>query len=201
MIKRNLSLLAAVLLALGVGVNSASAATPPAPAPAGSTFEQRLIQRKAERAIVLSLQDTQRLVSACPNGQAAIRTLQITDVKALDNRAEVYDKIDAKLLIAIGQIKLAGKDTFHLEEQRQAYIKKLNDFEMLSASYKQAVDDILVINCKADPAGFKALLETGRIYNGQLKSQATDIRNYVVDTLKATIQDHADKLETNTGEQ
>jgi hypothetical protein len=186
--------LAAIVLVLA-GSGLAAADTPPSPAPAGSTLEQRTAQRKTERGTALSNNDQQRLVSTCRSAQTKIRTIQTAEVPMLDNRSQVYGSIDAKLWIVTGQLKLAKQDTFQLEKLRLALLAKSDNFQTAATNYKQALDDSLVINCQADPNGFKALLDTARIYNDQLRTQSADSHDYVVNTIKPALSDFVTKLQ------
>jgi hypothetical protein len=197
-LQSGLAILAAVLV---TGVNVAVADTPPAPAPPGSTLTQRVAQRKAERGTALSAQDQQRLVSTCVGTQAKLRSIETDEVPMLDNRNKTYDTIDAKLWIVIGQLKLAQQDTFQLEKQRLTLVDKSNNFEALAANYKQTLDDSLVINCQADPNGFKAMLDTTRIYHDQLRAQAADSHDYIINTIKPMLKTFVDGLQTKSPDQ
>jgi len=185
-------------LTLLIGSGLAAAASPPAVAPPGSTLEQRIIQRKAERAITLSDTDTQRLIRTCPNAQSKLRLIQNGDVAMLKKRTDVYGAIDAKLWIVIGQLKLATKDTFPLEKQRLAFVDKTASFQTLADNYKQSLDDSLLINCKADPVGFKAMVDTVRLYYDQLRTQSGGNQDYVVNTIKPSLKNYSADLQPKT---
>lgn len=193
--------LTAITLALAGSAGLAAADTPPAPAPAGSTLEQRIAQRKAERGTTLSENDQKRLISTCRGAQTKIRAIQTSEVAMLDNRSKVYGSIDAKLWIVVGQLKLAGQDTFQLEKQRLTLFDKSNAFQTIATNYKQALDDSLLINCQADPNGFKALVDTARIYNDQLKAQSADSQNHVVNTVKPLLSDFVTTLQPKSPSQ
>ena len=95
--------------------------------------------------------------------------------------------MDAKLWVMIGKLKIAQKDTFNLEKQRLTLAEKSARFQSTSQLYQQTLDDLVVVNCQADSAGFKALLDTARIYRGQLRDQSTEIRNYVINDIKPAL--------------
>lgn len=197
-LQTGLALMAAVLTgAIGV----AAADSPPAPAPAGSSIEQRIAQRKTERGTALSDQDQKRVIGTCVSAQTKIRSIETKEVPMLDNRTQVYGSIDAKLWIVTGQLKLAKQDTFQLEKERLTLLDKTNNFQTLASNYKQALDDSLVINCQADPNGFKALLDTARIYHDQLRAQSVDSHDYIVNTVKTTLSEHVNKLQPKSPEQ
>lgn len=175
----------------------------PAPTPPASSFDQRLAQRKAERNPTLDEKTQKRLENVCVNAQNKVRALQQKTTPALDNRTKTYQQMDAKLWVIIGKLKLAEKDTFKLEKQRADLAQKSDKFQSTSKLYQQALDDLVVVNCKADPAGFKALVDTARLYRTQLRAQTKDIQDYVVNDIKATLSSFAADLQAkpSTGEE
>lgn len=178
------------------GIGVARAVSPPVPAAAGSSLEQRLAQRKTETGTVLTDIDRVRLVETCTAAQAKLRLIQNDALARLDKHTKAYNKIDARLWITIGQLKLAGEDTFQLEKLHLTLVDKSANFLQLSTNYEQALDDALVINCKADPTGFKSLLDTSRAYYDLLRKQSVDIHSYVVDSIKPDLAKHVSDLET-----
>lgn len=176
------------------------AESPPAPPASGSNYDQRLVQRKLERNLKLDDKTQKRISSQCVNAQGVIRKLQ-QDTKPLIMRSDAYNRVDSKLWIVIGKLKLASKDTVKLEGQRLKMAEKATAFQATSNYYKQALDDAVVINCQADPVGFKSLVDTARAYQSQLLAQAQDIRKYVANEVKLTLSNHANDLQpkSNTG--
>lgn len=192
-----LLIVSAVSLA-AVGFASAAA---PVPTPAGSTLQQRIDQRKAEQPTPLSPQDTQRITSGCVQVQGKIRTLQSDTATMLDTHAKTYGTIDARLWVAIGSLKFANQDTFQLQKERQNFSDKADAFNALGTNYKQTLDDAVVMNCAADPAGFRAVVVTAQNYYASLKAQSVENRDYIVNTVKPTLNGHTSDLQTkSTGE-
>lgn len=187
------AVLAAVVLFSGRG--AVSAQTPPgAPAPGGA-FAQRLEQRKQERQITLNEKDTNRLAQRCVSVQGEIREIQQKAGTTFSNRTKVYQRIDGKLWVTIGQLKLAERDTFELEKQRLALAEKAAAFQTLGTHYQQTLDDLVVINCQADVVGFKALLDTARLYHEQVRTSSADIRGFVIDKIKPILATHATEMQ------
>lgn len=191
------SLTLALLVFVGA-LGTTLAASAPAPTKPGSTFEERLNQRKAERGIVLDEKDQTRLVNTCITGQTKMRLIQVELVPAIANRIAVYQKIDAKLLVTIGSLKLASKDTFKLEKDRLLLADKTAQFQVLATNLTQAIDDTEIMNCKADPAGFRAMMETIKLYYTDLQKQSFDSRDFLVNTIKPELAIHADDLQVKT---
>lgn len=187
-------LVVANLLVLQTAIVSAQTVVPPA-APAGSSLEQRVAQRKAEKPVTLEQRDQQRIISQCTNAQSKLRALKQQSTTVIDNRVKIYRQVDAKLWITIGKLKLAGKDTFELEKQRNALAQSVATFQSTAQQYQQVLDDAALINCKSDPAGFKSLLETARDYRKALRSQITQIREAVVNQIKPILNNFSTELQ------
>jgi len=195
--KKALTFFAAVFILVFIA-NSASAAIAPATPQAGSTFDQRLALRKAEQKITLDPKVQERLIQKCRAAQTVITTLIHDTEPIINNRNSTYQKIDAKLWVMIGQLKLAKKDTFKFEQQHSEYVKKIAAFQATGTNFRQSLDDLVVINCQADIIGFKAILETARAYYTQLYNQTADNNNYVLNTVKPTIDDFITQLTPKT---
>lgn len=167
----------------------------PADAPPGGTAQQRLDLRKKEQNVTLDAKELKRIPSICNKTQDTIREVQNKLAPTVNNRGSTYKKIDAKLWIIIGQLKLADKDTFNLEQQRAEYAKQVAAFDNSVAQYRQTLDDIVVMNCQADPVGFIALVRTAQEYHKQIRAQSKAINAYIVDTVKSTLSDFATELQ------
>lgn len=187
-------LIIAVFACLLIFSASVRAETPPADAPAGSTLEQRVAQRKQERSVALDQKTIDRLQSKCTDTQGKIRSIRDSYTTSSNKRNGVYKDVDAKLWIVIGSLKLIDKDTFNLEQQRLELLKQIKTFDNASAQLRQTLDDITAINCKADPAGFKSLVETAKIYNSQVRNSFVSIKTYIVDQIKPTLSALANEL-------
>lgn len=183
-------------------VRPVAAQVPPATPGAATTLQQRIEQRKTERNVTLSEPEYKRLISVCNAAQTKIRAVQQKATPAVAKRAETYRQIDGKLWVTIGKLKLANKDTFNLETNRTMLAAKIATTQQTGANYLQSLDDTLAIDCKVDPAGFKALLETARIYHTQLRDQSADTRNYITNDVKNSLNDYAVDLQakSSTGE-
>lgn len=169
--------------------------------PSGSTIEQRIAQRKKEQGIILEKQAETRLIQQCRSAQTNIlNNVLRNSEEPIQKRIDLYQKIDGKLLITIGQLKQLGKDTYAFEQKRTELLAKMAEFKATGINYKQSLDDVTAINCQSDPVGFKALLETSRYYNNQLYAQSGGINNYYVTNIKPIYSNFSKELtpEVNT---
>lgn len=198
-IKLRILTVASVILAVPfMNMGFALADTPPATPPPGSTAAQRLDQRKKERNIQLDAATTKRLTSLCVSGQTTVRAMQQKLTPVFTDRAKTYKSIDAKLWVSIGELKLADKDTFELEKKRTALAEQMVLFQTTAANFQQTLDDMVVINCEADVVGFKALLDTARLYLAQLRDQSAAINKNVVDVIKPALNTFVTDLQPKT---
>lgn len=193
--KRLILSVGVLLVAVAVVGSQVLAQSQPRTTPRGSTFEQRLSQRKTERQIRLDERDRTRLEGTCVNAQGKIRGVQQRAAAVLDNRSKTYLSIDAKLWVMIGRLRLAEQNTFPLEKLRAGYATDVGRFQTLAHEYRQVLDDLTLVNCQADVAGFKALLDTARIYHKQLRTQSATLRDQVVNDIKNNLNQHAQDLQ------
>lgn len=168
----------------------------PVDAPDGGTIQQRIDLRKKEKNVKLDKKDLLRYKGRCKDTQAIVRGVQDKVAPVVTNRADIYKKIDAKLWITIGQLKLANKDTFGLEKQRAELAKQVATYDNTVKQYRQTLDDIVVMNCEADVPGFVALVQTAREYHQEIRKESAAIHAYVVDTIKKTLTDFSTQLQT-----
>lgn len=178
--------------------NSLYAQLPPGPTAPGSTLEQRLAQRKQERQVKLTEKDQKRLISQCKGAQEISRKIQRDTTTTVDKRKAAYRVIDGKLWIINGQLKLGGNDTFKLEKVRAETDAKVQAFAATAANYQQTLDDLVLMNCQADPAGFKSIVDTARLYYAQLQAQSADIRGHIINAVKPVLADYATALQPKT---
>lgn len=168
---------------------------PPANPPADGTLEQRVQQRKQERAVSVDQKEQSRLSSRCVKAQSELRSIQQKAASIAEDRAKTYHKIDAELWIIIGQLKLAEKETSKLEQKRSQLAQKIAAFRTTGNNYRQALDDTVLINCQADVLGFKAMLDTTRIYHKQWHELTINIKNLITNDVKTVLSAHVKDLQ------
>jgi len=188
------AIVAITLLCTSAGI--AVAASAPADPPAGGTLQQRVDQRKQEQAITLSANDQKRIVSNCVLSQAKVRAVQTATVNTVASYTKVYGVIDANLWGIVGQLKLAGKDTYVLEKDHLDFVAKVAAFQATATNYQQSLDDTVLMNCSADPVGFESLVFTARAYYAQLRSEADGINDNVVNVIKPELSAHTTDLQS-----
>ncbi|HEX5798269.1 MAG TPA: hypothetical protein VFX79_02840 [Candidatus Saccharimonadales bacterium] len=193
-------LLALSVVSLVLLTSSVSAISPPKDTKSGSSLKQRITQRKKERGIKLDEVQRIRFESVCQISQTNIRNLRDSYVPIADKRSKAYNQVDAKLWVIIGGLKYIEFDTFGLEQQRTELLNKINHYENLYDQFNEVLDDAVNMNCKADVVGFKAMVETARIYNIQIRDQLNDITNFTNDKVRQTLAGITETLRVRASE-
>ena len=88
------------------------------------------------------------------------------------------------------QTKLSGQgvDTTQLAAEITALKEKIDTFNNDLGAYRETLSDIANMDCEADPSAFKASLDQARESLKKVHADAVDIRTYVKDTIKPTLQ-------------
>lgn len=163
----------------------------------GDTAElkKRLEERKARLKTKLTILEQNRLQNRCQNSQGKFSSLN-GRIKGIEtSRTQVYGALIDRLTALESRLETHGADTTKLQADIDALKAKIETFNTDLAAYKQTVADLAAMDCKADPAGFKASLETARAALQKVKQDAADIRTYVNETVKVTLKDIRSQLE------
>lgn len=193
-----ISYLLLIAVAASLQIALVNAASEPVSPPAGSNLEARIQQRKAEQQVQLDNKETKRIEEQCRTAQPRISKIVEKTDQLIMNRVSSYQQIDGTLLVTVGKLKIAEKDTFALEQKRNEYLNKVGALKTNMIEYRQSLDDMVVMNCQADVVGFKAMLQTARAYNTRLRGESNEINLFLVDVIKPIIDDFAAQLEPKT---
>lgn len=187
--------LALAVLVLLIFIPTIAMAADPSPPAPGSTLEQRIAQRKQEQQIVLDENQTKRIQKQCKAAQVRLNSVIKDITKLSDNRSSTYRNVDGATFVAIGKLKIATKDTFALQQNKDEFAKQVAQFESTTAQYKQAIEDASLMNCEADPVGFMAMITTARSYNSILSTQSKVINAIVADKIKPQLESFSKELQ------
>ncbi len=163
------------------------------------TLEERLAARKEAMKTKLTNAQQTRLKARCKASQGLINSLHVR-VKGLEkNRTSLYDKVIDKLNALV--TKIGDKaDTTELKAEIEVLQQKVDHFEADIAAYKQAISDLGEMDCAADPAAFKSSLDEAKTLHANLLQTSKDIRAYINDTIKPTLQNIRASLQKETDE-
>lgn len=184
-------LLAVILLPLGVLVpalsleshyNSHINAQP------ATALEERKEHYRAQLGTELSRAEQERIRLRCSVAQTSIKNLQgrIGDVQT--KRLNAYDSILSSLNGLLSRLDAQAFESSDLQTDVDELSSKVSAFRQTLSSYKQAVDDMVIIDCAQDPTTFQAALQSARQNHQNIMIETGEIRTYINNTIKPTLQ-------------
>lgn len=169
-----------VLLLLSTQVQAQTADT--------TTLTQRLDSYKTQLALTqLSRTDESKIKLRCGVAQSTLKNLQTRVATVQTKRGEAYGTIQTDMDKLITRLKDQAFETTTIEGAVDAYDAKIAGYTTTMNAYKQAIDDAVAVDCATNPLGFKVALEVARRAHASLLIGVTDIRSYALNTLKPTL--------------
>src|SRR5690606_1578928 len=163
--------------------------------PTDAALEKRKESYKAKLKDELSASAQQRIKVRCLAVQTIIKALNVRVEGIKTKRGQAYDNIVNRLKELSEGLDAQAYDTTTLNENITELSGKIDAYKTSIDTYKQAVEDMTVIDCSQDPTSFKAALEVARTEHAKLVTQVADIRTYIVNTLKPQLQNIKASLE------
>lgn len=168
-------------------------------------LQERMAKRKADLKTRLAASEKTRIQAKCIAAQTPLSTVKGHVVSMEKSRVNVYAGVLDKFTSLSEKLKNKGVDTTEFDADIATLKTKVDTLNTDMAAYKQAVSDLVAMDCKTDPEGFKASLETARASLLKLKTDSEAIKAYVKDTIKPLLATIRSQLETdkttNTGGQ
>lgn len=168
--------------------------------PAGTedttTMEQRLSARRAK--VQLSAADKATIAAKCGLAQTAIGDRKTKDSKASAIRLQSYNELVKRLTFLVDNLSSQGNDASQLLNAESYFVASINNYLTNAQKYKVAMDDLVIMDCSSDPAGFKATLEEARKMRAQLGADVATVKNNLVN-LKDNLSKSRQDLIKNTG--
>jgi hypothetical protein len=155
----------------------------------------RFEQRKNSLKLRLSALDQQKFKLKCKAAQTPLGTLRAHGIDTRVKRGKIYDKLVERLTKLSTKVKAASVDTATLDSQIETLKAKIEAFKTDLTNYQQALTDLAGMDCAADPDAFKASLETARSLRAKLSQSGKDIKAYIKETIKPTLQNIRGQLE------
>lgn len=161
-------------------------------------LQERLEKRKTELNIKqITATEKTRIQQKCKASQGSLSSLKGRLTGIDTSRTNVYSALTDRFTKLVDRLKLAGADTSELEAELGTLSTKIETFKTDLETYKLAVSDLAGMDCTTDPVAFKASLEAARAARVKVKSDTTEIKNYLSDTIKPTLKTIRDQLATN----
>lgn len=152
-----------------------------------AALEKRLQTRVA--AVKTKITDAQktRITARCKASQGNLTSFAARIQTGQTKRTEAYGAVIAKLSPLAASLKAQGVDTTKLDEQIKELRTRMDTYNTAVSDYKQAVTDLSVMDCVADPSGFQASLEAARTAQYGVRTAAQSATDYIRNTIKPTL--------------
>ena len=157
--------------------------------------KSRLEGLKTSLKIKLTTAEQANLKAKCKAAQTIAAKLNDRFGTSVTTRTKAYDNLSKHLTDIIAKLKDKGVDVTKLQQESTELQAKIATYKTDLASYKQALSDVKTIDCVADPAAFKAALQTARTAHDKLVADAIAVKAYVKDTIKPTLEEIRKSLE------
>jgi hypothetical protein len=184
-VKFYLQLLLAAFVLLVVARGAAYAANPTSNVSTKPTaLQQRVSQRKSSLNTQLTSLQAQILTSKCSPAQDILSKVKSKDNTTAEKRKQTYTELSAKVSSVTDILQKKGIDTTALKNAKDEYNSAANQYLIDSDSYKTAIEDVVSIDCKSDPAGFEATLVSSRQLRAKLATDSSQIKNKISEITK-----------------
>lgn len=144
----------------------------------------RIEKLKEQLKIKLATADKDKLEAKCQAAQGKVSGVSESVKGAETSRSEVHKNLLNRLKDLEAKLKAKNVDTTQLDADITVLSTKIDTFNADLATYKQAVTDVQALDCKTDPEGFKAALQTARTDLEKVRSDADAVHAYLNDTIK-----------------
>jgi hypothetical protein len=140
-----------------------------------TTIDQRLAARRPK--VQLSAADKASIAAKCSLAQTAANDRKTKDTKAASIRLQTYNELVKRLTFLVDNLSSQGTDASGLLNAQNYFVASINNYLNDAQSYKTAIDDLVIMDCQADPAGFRATLNDARSYRAKLGPDVATIKN------------------------
>jgi hypothetical protein len=139
-----------------------------------TTLEQRLSARRPK--VQITAAEKASIAAKCSLAQTAINDRRTKDTKAASIRLQTYNELVKRLTFLVDNLSSQGSDASELLNAENYFVNSINTYLADAGKYKTAMDDLVVMDCKTDPAGFKASLTEARQLRTQLNTEAANVK-------------------------
>lgn len=161
-----------------------------------STLDSRLKSYQKTLNTEFSKSDQKKLTLHCTVAQAKLQELQTRVNTVKTARATAYQNITTQLDKLTTQLDNQAFETTALKSTTSTLKAKLADYTTQMSIYKQALDDSVAVDCKANPAGFNAALQVARTAHDRLIIITPDARSYTLNTLEPLLDQIGAQLDS-----
>lgn len=160
-----------------------------------SQQQARIAEYKAALGREVDESEQNKVRLRCDVAQANAKALATRLEGVQKKRNTAYDSILKQLNDLLARLENQAFETSELSENINTLQKKVNSFKNNMSGYYQAVDDMATVNCKADTVAFIAALQAARKAHEAVLPQVSDIRAYITNTVKPTLEQVRKQIE------
>ncbi len=135
------------------------------------------------------------VATRCEKAQGVAKTRNEKDLTNLRGRTTAYSKIVAGLERTSERLSEKSLDVSTLDSNIATLKTKIENFNTLETTSRQALQDLTLLDCKSDPEAFKAALEAARTARQNAQAAAKEVRSYLKDVVKETLKSLKAELE------
>ena len=161
-----------------------------------TTIDQRLAARRPK--VQLSAADKQNIAAKCALAQTVINDRKTKDTKAASIRLQTYNELVKRLTFLVDNLSSQGSNASELLNAQNYFVASINNYLNDAQSYKTAMDDLVIMDCQSDPAGFRATLNEARVDRAKLGPDVATIKNNL-SNLQKSLGDSRQALINRTG--
>lgn len=149
---------------------------------------KRIERHKTELKVRLNAAEKLKLQNKCKASQGSVSSVK-GRIKGIEtSRAQVHSNLVDRLTKLSERLKEKGVDTATLDADIDVLKTKIDTFNTDLLAYKQSVSDLVNVDCKTDPDGFKAALLAARTAQAKVAQDGQAIKAYVNDTIKPLLK-------------
>jgi hypothetical protein len=147
-----------------------------------TTIDQRMAARRPK--VQLSAADKLAIAGKCQLAQTAINDRKTKDIKAASIRLQTYNELVKRLTFLVNNLSSQGNDASRLLNAENYFVASINNYLSDAQQYKVAMDDLVIMDCQADPAGFRATLNEAKNLRAKLNPDVVTIKNNLANLQK-----------------
>lgn len=159
------------------------------------SLKQRITNYKRNLQYEVRRNQEDKMKLRCEGVITYIETLNPRLVALQKSRNKAYSSISNQLEELYKRLEAQAFETSKLKTNLDELNAKLATFRADMKGYRQASADMIQINCRKEPIAFIAALETARTKHDALVVLVGDIREYIANTIKPTLQQVRTQIE------
>lgn len=157
---------------------------------------ERLQKYKDQATVKISANEEKRIAGACKSAQQITDKLSSDLTAVAERRSKAYTTVSDKISSLITRLEAVEVDAAELQASLTEFDSQVAALLESISEYKLTVEDISLMDCESDPAGFKAAIKSAKEQRVELVNSSQAIRSYISTIIKPIIQNIKESLST-----